>query len=42
MFKVRNKNIRTASLKSFWCTPFPSVSIVDFEQVNISCGNVSV
>ena len=30
MFKVNNKNIRTIS----YFTPFSSVSIVDFEQVN--------
>ena len=31
MFKVNNKNTRTTSL-----TPFSSVSIADFEQVNVS------
>ena len=31
MFRVNNKNIRMKSM-----TPFSSVSIVDFEQVNIS------
>ena len=31
MFKVNNKNTRKTSL-----TPFSSVSIVDFEQVNVS------
>ena len=45
MFKVKNKNTITTSLTSFWCfycelltyfTPFPSVFIVDFEQVNVS------
>ena len=31
------KNIRTVSMKSFSCfTPFSSVSVVDFEQVNVS------
>ena len=44
MFKVNNKNTRTTSLTSFWCfycslwtyfTPFSSVLIVDFEQVNV-------
>ena len=47
MFKVNNKKIRTTSdvfdtvdvLKYFWTyfTPFSTVSVVDFEQVNISC-----
>ena len=45
MFKVKNENIRMMSLMSFCCfyhylgtysTPFSSVSIVDFKQVNIS------
>ena len=45
MFKVSNKNTITTSFTSFWCffcllwtyfTPFPSVSIVKFEQVNFS------
>ena len=45
MFKVYNKNTRTTSLTSFWCfyyelwtyfTPFSSVPIVNFEQVNVS------
>ena len=31
MFKVSNKNTRTRSL-----TPFSSVSIVDFEQVDVN------
>ena len=35
MFKVNSKNTRTTSLTYF--TPFSSVSIVDFEQVNVSC-----
>ena len=48
MFKVDNKNTRTTSLTSFWdfyCylwthfTRFSSVSIVDFEQVNVSWDN---
>ena len=34
MFKVKNKNTRTAFLTYF--TPFSVVSIVDFEQVNVS------
>ena len=45
MLKVNNKNTRTTSLTSFCCfysylwtyfTPFSSVSIVNFEQVNVS------
>ena len=45
MVKNINKNTRTTSLMSFWCfyywlgtyfTPFSSVSIIDFEQVNVS------
>ena len=45
MFKGNNKNIRTTSMMSFWCfywklwtyfTPFSSVSIVEFEQVNVN------
>ena len=45
MFKVNNKNNRTTSLTLLWCfycqlwsyfTPFSSVSIADFEQVNVS------
>ena len=45
MFLVNNKNTRTTSLtlfSSFYCelwtyfTPFSSVSIVDFEEVNVS------
>ena len=34
MFKVKNKNTRTTSLTNF--TPFKSVSVVDFEVVNVS------
>ena len=38
MFKVNNKDTRTTPLASFWylCyfTPFSTVSIVNFEQVN--------
>ena len=34
MFKVYNKNSRTTSV--WWFTTFCSVSIVDFEQVNVS------
>ena len=37
MFKVNNKDTRATSLTYF--TPFSSVSIVDFEQVN-DTGNV--
>ena len=45
MFKINNKNTRTTSLRLFWCfycklkthfTPFSSVFIVDFEQVNVN------
>ena len=45
MFKVNNKNTRITSLTSFLCfycyfwiclTPFSTVFIVDFEQVNFS------
>ena len=36
MFKVNNKSIRITSMT--YLTPFFSVSIVDFEQVNVSCG----
>ena len=39
IFKVNNKNIRTATITSkLWTyfTPFSSVSVVDFEQVNVS------
>ena len=45
MFKGNNKNTKMTSMMSFWCfycslrtyfTPFFSVSIVDFEQVNVS------
>ena len=45
MLKVNNKNSRTMSLTSFWCfycslgthfTPFSSVPMVDFEQVNVA------
>ena len=45
MFKVKNENTTTTSFTWFWCfycqlwtysTPFSSVSIVDFEQVNAS------
>ena len=44
MVKVNNKSTRTTPLTSFWCfyfllstyfTPFSSVYIVDFEQVNV-------
>ena len=44
MFKVNNEYTKTTSLTSFWyfycylwtyLKPFPSVSIVDFEQVHI-------
>ena len=39
MFKVNNKNIRrtsmTTSLTAYF-TPFFNVSIIDFEQVNVS------
>ena len=34
MFKINNKNTRKTSMTYF--TPFPSVSIADFEQVNVS------
>ena len=34
MFKVNNKNTRTTSMTYF--TSFPSVAIVDFEQINVS------
>ena len=34
MFKVNNKNTRMTSLTYF--TTFSSVSVVDFEQVNVS------
>ena len=34
MFKVTNKNTRMTSLTYF--TTFSSVSVVDFEQVNVS------
>ena len=34
MFTVNNKDTRTTSLTYF--TPFSSVSIIDFEQVNVS------
>ena len=42
MFKVNNKDIRTTPMAFFWCfccnfrnsTPFSSVSIVNFEQLN--------
>ena len=45
MFKANNKNTRTTSLTSFWCfycylctylTPSSYISIVDFEQVNVT------
>ena len=45
MLKVNNKNSRMTSMTSFWCfycgistyfTPFSTVLIVDFEQVNVS------
>ena len=39
MFKVNNKNTRKTSVKYF--TPFSSVSVVDFEQVNVSWGSSS-
>ena len=48
MFKVNNKNTRTTSMTLFWCfygwfwtyfTHFSSISIVDFEQVNVSWDN---
>ena len=44
IFKVNNKDTRTTSLSSFWClycylwtyfSPSSSVSIVDFDQVNV-------
>ena len=44
-FKVNNKITRTTSLTLFWCfyyllyahfTYFSSVSIIDFEQLNVS------
>ena len=44
MFKVDNKNFRATSLASFWrfycqfetySTPFSSVAIVEFEQLNV-------
>ena len=43
MFKVKYKKNRIASWTSFRCfwtyfTPFSSVSLVDFEQVNVSWG----
>ena len=48
MFKVSNKNIRQTSLTSSWCfyycslwtyfTSFSGVSIVEFEQANVSLG----
>ena len=34
MFRVNNKDTRTMSMAYF--TPFSSIFIVDFEQVNIS------
>ena len=37
MFKVNNKSTKTASL-----TPYSSVPIVDFEQVNASWEKISV
>ena len=45
MLEVNHKNTRTTSLTSFWCfycklwtyfIPFSSVSIVNFEQINVS------
>ena len=45
MLEFNNKNTITTSLTSCWCfycklgtyfTPFSNVSIVDFEQVNVS------
>ena len=51
MFKVNIKNTRTKSLTSFWCfycwlgtyfKSFSSVSIIDFEQVNVSWGNSGI
>ena len=41
MCKINNKNTRTTSLTSFF-TPFSSVSIVDFEEVNVSWDSISV
>ena len=45
MIKVTNKNTRTTSKTSLWCfycylwtyfTAFSSITIVDFEEVNVS------
>ena len=36
MVKVNNKNTRTTSLVFLYFTPFSRVSIVNFEQVNVS------
>ena len=39
MFKVNNKNTRTMSMAMsifiVYFTPFSSISIVDFEQINV-------
>ena len=51
MFKVNNKNSRTTSVASIWCsycwfwthfTAFSSASIVNFEQVNVMWNAITV
>ena len=51
MFKVNNQSTRMASATSLWyycwqlwtyCTPFSSVCIVDFEQLNVSWENYDI
>ena len=44
MFRVNNKNTRTPEWRrsSVFFTPFPSVSIVDFEQINVSWDIASI
>ena len=36
MFKVNNKNTRMTPMTSMYFKPFSLVSIVDFEQINVS------
>ena len=38
MFKFNSKNTKTTSFTLTYFTPFPSVSLVDFQQVNINWG----
>ena len=49
--QINHKDIKTTSMTSFWClycwlltyfTPFSSVSIVDFEQVNVSWNTLKI